>query len=57
MHSTKVIQKKSLVSRKAAPASKGNSVHSRVDLSKPAPDRLLTASRLAGPFPVCGRAN
>jgi hypothetical protein len=44
MHSTKVIEKKSLVSRKAAPASKSNSIHSRVDLSKPAPDRLLTAS-------------
>ncbi len=44
MHSTMVIEKKSLVSRKAAPASKSNSVHARVDLSKPAPDRLLTAA-------------
>jgi hypothetical protein len=44
MHSIMVIEKKSLISKKAAPASKSNSIHSRVDLSKPAPDRLLTAS-------------
>jgi hypothetical protein len=39
------IEKKSLFSKMAAPASKSNSVHSRrVDLSRPAPARLLTAT-------------
>ena len=39
------IEKKSLFSKMAAPAAKSNSIHSRrVDLSKPAPDRLLTAT-------------
>ncbi len=38
------IEKKSLFSKQTAPTS--NSIHSRrVDLSKPAPARLLTASR------------
>jgi hypothetical protein len=39
------IEKKSLFSKMSAPAAKSNSIHSRrVDLSKPAPDRLLTAA-------------
>ena len=39
------MKKKSLVSKKTAPASKRNSIHSRrVDLSKPAAVRVLMAS-------------
>jgi hypothetical protein len=43
------MEKKSLVSKKNAPASKSNSIHSRcVDLSKPAPARVETCRKAGG---------
>ena len=51
MNST--MEKKSLVGKKNAPASKSNSLHSRrVDLSKPAPARVETCRRASGDSPV-----